>query len=294
MNTETLRSQSVAVLMLAAVALAGCGGGGSSSVRDMTGGDSPIDSDNDGIGDNADAFPQDPAEWADADGDGIGDNADAFPRDPTEWADADGDGIGDNARRGRNRSYCISASTMERHLVRPFSKHHLLSGRLWNAALLGPSRVPQQSAGASANAPIYHDSGHYGGLGLEAPERRLFVGIDHGTGHDLSGLRVIQHHGNFEIRFGQESDGVGRSAASTYLNSGQAAKRYESPPTLRLVGPRTSSRDMERAVRAVQLVNAALPIEHRISVSSLSPNSHGGFSDAVSRSSGIYLPTGRE
>ena len=51
---------------------------------------------------------------------------------------------------------------------------------------------------------------------------------------------------------------------------------------------------MERAIRAVQLVNAALPIEHRISVSSLLPSSHGGFSGAVSRSSGIYSPTGRE
>ena len=55
MNTETLRSLSVAVSMLAAVALAGCGGGGSSSVRDTTGAESPIDSDNDGIIDNADA-----------------------------------------------------------------------------------------------------------------------------------------------------------------------------------------------------------------------------------------------
>ena len=97
MNSETLRFLSVAVSMLTAVALAGCGGGGSSSVRDITGGESTIDSDNDGILDNADAFPRDPTEWADTDRDGIGDNADAFPRDPTEWADADGNGIGDNA-----------------------------------------------------------------------------------------------------------------------------------------------------------------------------------------------------
>ena len=33
----------------------------------------------------------------DTDGDGVGDNADAFPNDPTETVDTDGDGVGDNA-----------------------------------------------------------------------------------------------------------------------------------------------------------------------------------------------------
>ena len=54
------------------------------------------DTDGDGIGDNADDFPNDPAESTDSDGDGVGDNADAFPNDPTETADSDGDGVGDN------------------------------------------------------------------------------------------------------------------------------------------------------------------------------------------------------
>ena len=68
------------------------------------------DSDGDGIVDVADALPNDPAEHVDTDGDGVGDNADpdddgdgvadaddAFPGDPDEWADVDDDGIGDNA-----------------------------------------------------------------------------------------------------------------------------------------------------------------------------------------------------
>ena len=59
--------------------------------------DSNGDFDGDGIPDNSDAFPNDPAEWQDTDGDGIGDNADAFPSDDSEWADTDGDGIGNNA-----------------------------------------------------------------------------------------------------------------------------------------------------------------------------------------------------
>ena len=45
------------------------------------------DDDGDGIGDDQDAFPNDPAEWDDTDGDGIGNNADA---------DDDGDGVSDN------------------------------------------------------------------------------------------------------------------------------------------------------------------------------------------------------
>ena len=57
----------------------------------------PADSDNDGILDDEDAFPNDPDESVDTDGDGVGDNADAFPNDMNESADSDGDGIGDNA-----------------------------------------------------------------------------------------------------------------------------------------------------------------------------------------------------
>ena len=55
------------------------------------------DTDSDGVGDNADAFPEDPLEVSDRDGDLVGDNADRFPDDPTETVDTDGDGVGDNA-----------------------------------------------------------------------------------------------------------------------------------------------------------------------------------------------------
>ncbi|RMG85880.1 MAG: hypothetical protein D6708_15065, partial [Candidatus Dadabacteria bacterium] len=68
------------------------------------------DRDADGVADPDDAFPTDPAEWVDTDDDGIGNNADtdddndtfadaddAFPTDPLEWMDTDGDGTGNNA-----------------------------------------------------------------------------------------------------------------------------------------------------------------------------------------------------
>lgn len=54
-----------------------------------------LDSDDDGVGDFTDVFPNDPNEWEDSDGDGVGDNSDDFPLDSSEWADTDGDGRGD-------------------------------------------------------------------------------------------------------------------------------------------------------------------------------------------------------
>jgi len=69
-----------------------------------------MDKDGDGVEDALDAFPLDATEWIDTDGDGIGNNADldddgdgvedtldAFPLDSTESLDTDGDGIGNNA-----------------------------------------------------------------------------------------------------------------------------------------------------------------------------------------------------
>ena len=41
-----------------------------------------VDTDGDGVDDDLDAFPDNPAESADSDGDGMGDNRDAFPQDP--------------------------------------------------------------------------------------------------------------------------------------------------------------------------------------------------------------------
>ena len=68
------------------------------------------DDDNDGYADQIDEFPLDAGEWVDTDSDGIGDNADedddddgvldeddAFPTNNAEWNDLDGDGLGSNA-----------------------------------------------------------------------------------------------------------------------------------------------------------------------------------------------------
>ena len=45
----------------------------------------------DGVGDNADAFPNDPTETVDTDGDGVGDNSDAYPNDANRSSDSEDD-----------------------------------------------------------------------------------------------------------------------------------------------------------------------------------------------------------
>ena len=64
---------------------------------DGVGNNADTDDDNDGIEDSNDAFPLDAAESLDPDNDGVGNNADAFPDDADESVDTDGDGIGNNA-----------------------------------------------------------------------------------------------------------------------------------------------------------------------------------------------------
>lgn len=81
------------IILLSGLALTGCSGsGGSEEVEVAT-----VDSDNDGVVDADDAFPNDSSETKDSDDDGIGDNADVFPDDATETKDTDEDGVGDNA-----------------------------------------------------------------------------------------------------------------------------------------------------------------------------------------------------
>ena len=96
----------------------GSGASRTSSV-DITGyldshmpGQAPVDSDNDGVSDADDAFPNDASETADTDNDGVGDNADAFPNDPNETEDLNNNGIGDNADANASTAplsdYCAS------------------------------------------------------------------------------------------------------------------------------------------------------------------------------------------
>ena len=71
-----------------------------------------VDSDEDGVEDDEDAFPNDPSETHDDDGDGVGNNTDAFPKDPDEQYDDDGDGVGNNADDFPDNKYASNWTTV--------------------------------------------------------------------------------------------------------------------------------------------------------------------------------------
>jgi FG-GAP repeat protein len=64
--------------------------------NDGIGDNADTDDDNDGTPDISDALPLNESEDTDTDGDGVGDNTDVFPNDFVESFDTDGDGLGNN------------------------------------------------------------------------------------------------------------------------------------------------------------------------------------------------------
>ena len=81
------------IFLLIILSLSGCTNDETNDGNEVT----EADRDGDGVGDDTDAFPDDPTEWIDSDGDGVGDNTDEIPFDKNETTDFDGDGIGDNS-----------------------------------------------------------------------------------------------------------------------------------------------------------------------------------------------------
>ena len=227
------------------------------------------DTDGDGVGDNADAFPRDATETADTDGDGIGDNADAFPNDATETADTDGDGVGDNADAFPNDA------TRQRQLTRlpfPFLAEAGPGDSIGIVPHYDAESLPAVAAADAKHMPVYTDgaiSNSAGPVpGVRVGKPRIFVGVDQGN---IGGLPVAGSRGDAEIRFGQLNDGARRSELVAYLrealdaDSGHGATRWRQAPAVRIVGY-ASERDRNRVATAVQLVNAALPDEFKLSL----------------------------
>ncbi len=78
--------------LVAVLGLASCGGDDDNNDPEVE----VMDTDGDGVLDDADAFPNDASESADSDGDGVGDNADNCGSDANmDQQDSDGDGTGD-------------------------------------------------------------------------------------------------------------------------------------------------------------------------------------------------------
>ncbi len=145
--------------------------------------------------------------------------------------------------------------------------------------------LPPLAAGDARQMPVYQDA------------NRLMVGVDQGASyfdtftvgnsiarieHDLAdALPVVGERGDVEVRHGRIPDGVGSNVVSAYLAEAIAGtvQRYDGPPQLRVVGP-ASANDLDRTIRAVQLVNAALPEGSKIQV--LAPAPGASLRDRVS------------
>ena len=74
-----------------------------------------LDSDEDGVDDNVDPFPNDKNEWADSDIDGVGDNSDLFPEDPAASTDTDGDGYPDEWNPGKTKEDSTSELKLDQY-----------------------------------------------------------------------------------------------------------------------------------------------------------------------------------
>ena len=151
----------------------------------------------------------------------------------------------------------------------------------------GLDQLPQLAADDARQAPIYHDayidpsaglSGQDGGGIPYLPGDKLIVGVDQGQEH-IGDLPFMGKHGEFDVRYGQLNDGAGANTLMGYLSQmGNVVQRHADPPSVRF-GGRADTADANRLIRAVQLVNAALPMNARMDMpsSSASSNSQNGI-----------------
>ena len=143
--------------------------------------------------------------------------------------------------------------------------------------------LPSLTAEEARQMPVYQD------------RDRLMVGVDQGasyfdtfavgssiarTEHDLAAaLPVVGKRGDIEVRHGRIPDGVGSDVVSAYLSEAgsgfDSALRWRDLPEVRLVGT-SNARERQLVIAAVQLVNAALPADSRLSAgTSIAPRSDG-------------------
>lgn len=127
------------------------------------------------------------------------------------------------------------------------------------------SGLPQQAEADAQRAPVYHEHGRFDG---GTYRQRLFVGVHQGDEH-LGSLPSSGQRDGALIRYGRLNDGVDATTVASYLEGGLLddgqVRRHASPPVLRVVGT-PGPEHTERLVRAVQLVNAALPPDWRITM----------------------------
>lgn len=136
----------------------------------------------------------------------------------------------------------------------------------------------------AAHMPVYHD-GSFNEVGAasgqQARNRRMFVGVDQGVA--VRTLPKVGTRGNIEVRYGPLDDGAGSDTLSRYLSAtvDDPGLRWKSPPVVRFGGDGGDNADYQRAVRAVQLVNTALPDGQKMRIISNAASTDPG--------TGIYI-----
>ena len=119
-------------------------------------------------------------------------------------------------------------------------------------------RLPALSPSVTKHMPVWRDNS------------RLGVGVDQGSQH-LRRLSTIGQRGNLAIKYGRLEDGVGYSTLQSFMRDTSAGRTPQHdiyPPVTVSWDSSASLADRQRILRAVQMVNAALPEEHKMSISS--------------------------
>ena len=145
----------------------------------------------------------------------------------------------------------------------------------------GIAGLPAPRAADARHMPVYTGGGY------------LFAGIDQrSAGRNLP---VASERGDIDIRHGRVADGVGRATVSDYLvdaiDDDLVVRRYETAPTVRVIGPARPLRLHSVVQSAVRLVNAALPVEARMRMDSHLPEF--SLASTVNRD-GRYFVSDRE
>ncbi len=108
--------------------------------------------------------------------------------------------------------------------------------------------------------PIYHD------------DSRILAGIEQSASH-LKNLPKLGNLNGTDIYYGKLNDGNGRDAVVEYLEHFQL-RRYDGKPKVRIIGP-VSDENTERVNAAVQLVNASIPADRKMTIETPVPDETG-------------------
>ena len=109
--------------------------------------------------------------------------------------------------------------------------------------------------------PIYQDNS------------RILAGIEQSASH-LKNLPKLGSLNGIDIYYGKLDDGNDRDAVVEYLESFDNLKRYNGSPIVRIIGP-VSSENAERVNAAVQLVNASVPENRKMTIGTPVPDETG-------------------